>query len=126
VLAHSVGVDLATGDGLADALLGVEAVIDVTNTPTRSPEEARAFFATTTGRPLDAEQSASVRHHVVLSIVGVDRVQGNAHYAGKREQERVALAGSIPAPGLQRRRRAHHRRRHPVDDHRSGIVILPT
>jgi hypothetical protein len=27
----------------------------------------------------------------------VDRVEGNAHYAGKREQERVALAGSVPA-----------------------------
>jgi uncharacterized protein YbjT (DUF2867 family) len=28
---------------------------------------------------------------------GVDRVEGNAHCAGKREQERVALAGSVPA-----------------------------
>jgi hypothetical protein len=28
------------------------------------------------------------------------------------------------APGLQRRRWAHHRRRHAVDDGRSGIVIV--
>jgi hypothetical protein len=30
----------------------------------------------------------------------------------------------LPPPGLQRRRRADHRRRHPVDDGRSGIVNL--
>jgi uncharacterized protein YbjT (DUF2867 family) len=34
VLARSVGVDLASGDGLADALVGVDAVVDVLNTPT--------------------------------------------------------------------------------------------
>lgn len=97
VLARSVGVDLMTGHGLADALVGVDAVIDVTNVPTTSPEQARAFFATTTGRLLAAEHHAGVRHHVVLSIVGVDRVEGNAHYAGKRAQEQVALAGPVPA-----------------------------
>ena len=39
---------------------------------------------------------AGVRHHVLLSIVGVHRVEGNAHYAGKREQERLVQAGSVP------------------------------
>jgi uncharacterized protein YbjT (DUF2867 family) len=97
VLARSVGVDLVTGDGLADALVGVDAVIDVTSTETLDRDQARAFFATTTRQLLAAEQRVGVRHHVVLSIVGVDRVEGNAHYAGKREQERVALAGPIPA-----------------------------
>jgi uncharacterized protein YbjT (DUF2867 family) len=42
-----------------------------------------------------------VRHHVVLSIAGVDRVGGNAHYAGKRRQEELALAGPIPATVLR-------------------------
>lgn len=40
-------------------------------------------------------------HHVVLSIVGVDRVEGNAHYAGKRRQEELALAGPVPATVLR-------------------------
>jgi uncharacterized protein YbjT (DUF2867 family) len=101
VLARSVGVDLTTGHGLADALAGVDAVIDVTNTPTVDPEQARAFFATTTGQLLTAERNAGVSHHVVLSIVGVDRVENNAHYAGKRAQERVALAGPVPATILR-------------------------
>jgi uncharacterized protein YbjT (DUF2867 family) len=37
-----------------------------------------------------------VRHHVLLSIVGIHRVEGNAHYAGKREQERLIEAGPVP------------------------------
>lgn len=101
VLARSLGVDLTTGEGLADTLVGVDAVIDASNTPTSSPEQARAWFATTTGRLLAAERQAGVGHHVVLSIVGVDRVQDNAHYAGKRAQERAALAGPVPATILR-------------------------
>lgn len=101
VLARSVGVDLTTGHGLADALGRVDAVIDVTNTPTSSPEQARAFFTTTTRQLLAAEHHAGVGHHVVLSIVGIDRVKGNAHYAGKRAQERVALAGPVPTTILR-------------------------
>jgi uncharacterized protein YbjT (DUF2867 family)/catechol 2,3-dioxygenase-like lactoylglutathione lyase family enzyme len=97
VIARSVGVDLTTGRGLAAALLGVDAVIDVVNTPTVDPAEAREFFATTTRQLLAAEHSASVKHHVVLSIVGVDQVEGNGHYAGKRAQERAALDGPVPA-----------------------------
>jgi uncharacterized protein YbjT (DUF2867 family) len=33
---------------------------------------------------------------VLLSIVGIHRVEGNAHYAGKREQERLVTEGSVP------------------------------
>ena len=97
VIARSVGVDLTTGDGLAAALMGVDAVVDVINTPTVDPGEAREFFATTTRQLLAAEHKASVKHHVVLSIVGVDQVEGNGHYAGKRAQERAALDGPVPA-----------------------------
>ncbi len=32
----------------------------------------------------------------MLSIVGVDRVEGNAHFAGKRRQEEVVKAGQVP------------------------------
>ncbi len=55
-----------------------------------------SFFATTTGNLLAAEQRQGVRHHVLLSIVGVRRVEGNAHFAGKREQERLVAAGPVP------------------------------
>ena len=101
VMARSTGVDLTTGDGLAAALAEVDAVIDVTNTPTVEPEQAQAFFTAVTGRLLAAEHDAGVGHHVVLSIVGVDRVERNGHYAGKRAQERTALAGPVPVSILR-------------------------
>lgn len=92
-ISRSCGVDLTSGDGLDAALAGVEAVIDATNTAAVDPV---AFFATTTRNLLAAEQRAGVRHHVLLSIVGIYRVPGNAHYAGKREQERLVIAGPVP------------------------------
>jgi uncharacterized protein YbjT (DUF2867 family) len=96
VLARSRGIDLITGAGLDEALAGVEAVVDVTNTAETEPEPAREFFGTTTGNLLAAEQRADVGHHVVLSIVGVDRVESNGYYAGKRLQEELVESGSIP------------------------------
>ncbi|MGH3836473.1 MAG: SDR family oxidoreductase [Pseudonocardiaceae bacterium] len=95
VVARSTGTDVVTGAGLDAALAGVEAVIDVTNTAAQDAAAAREFFATSTGHLLAAEARAGVGHHVVLSIVGVDRVEGNAHFAGKRRQEELAQTGPI-------------------------------
>lgn len=93
--------DILTGAGLADALVGVDAVIDVSNARAVDADQARAFFGAGTGNLLAAEQRAGVSHHVVLSIVGVDRVDGNAHYAGKRWQEERALTGSTPVTAIR-------------------------
>jgi uncharacterized protein YbjT (DUF2867 family) len=95
-ISRSHGVDLSTGDGLDDALAGVEAVVDATNIPATDRNEAVARFGTATRNLLAAEERAGVGHHVLLSIVGLDRVEGNAHYAGKREQERLVAAGPVP------------------------------
>ena len=97
VVARSAGVDLTTRAGLAAALDGVDAVIDATNTPGVETNQVRGFFATVTSHLLAAEYDAGVRHHVVLSIVGLDRLPDDGHYAGKREQERLALSGPVPA-----------------------------
>jgi uncharacterized protein YbjT (DUF2867 family) len=95
-LSRSNGIDLLSGEGLVDALFGVDSVIDVTNTPKFTPEETVAFFGAVTEHLLQAEREAGVGHHVELSIVGLDRVQGNAHYAGKRRQEELVQAGPVP------------------------------
>jgi uncharacterized protein YbjT (DUF2867 family) len=96
VVARSRGVDVATGEGLDDALAGAEAVIDVTNADAWDPEGARAAFGAMTERLLAAEGRAGVGHHVLLSIVSIHRVEGNAHYAGKRRQEEIVEAGPVP------------------------------
>jgi uncharacterized protein YbjT (DUF2867 family) len=101
VVARSAGIDVVTGAGLAEALDGCDAVVDVLNLPTRDADDARTLFGRATRRVLSAEEEAGVRHHVLLSILSVDRVEGNAHYAGKREQEKLVAAGPVPATVLR-------------------------
>ena len=88
--------DLVAGRGIDRALADVDAVIDVTNTLVADDDAAREFFANATGHLLEAEERAGVAHHVLLSILGVDRVHGNAHYVGKRHQEHLVQTGPIP------------------------------
>ena len=95
-LSRSRGVDLVAGTGLGTALAGVDAVIDVVNTDAFDAEAAVRFFAAATGNLLAAAEAAGVGHAVVLSIVNVDLVEDNGHYAGKRRQEQVLRDGDVP------------------------------
>jgi uncharacterized protein YbjT (DUF2867 family) len=95
-ISRSGGVDLSTGDGLDAALAGVQAVVDVTNAPPGDRDGTVEYLATATGNLLAAEERAGVGHHVLLSIVGIHAIEGNPHYAGKREQERLVAAGPVP------------------------------
>ncbi|GHC88830.1 nucleoside-diphosphate sugar epimerase [Nocardiopsis terrae] len=90
------GVDVLTGQGLDEALTGVDAVIDVLNCTSGEEAGNVRFFTTATERLMAAGQRAGVGHHVVLSIAAVDRVKGNPHYAGKRAQEAAVEAGPVP------------------------------
>jgi uncharacterized protein YbjT (DUF2867 family) len=95
VIARSRGIDLTTGDGLASALDGVDAVIDTSNVDTLAAKRSIAFFEAATGHLLAAGAAAGVRHHVALSIVGCDRVD-LPYYLGKRRQEELVAAGPVP------------------------------
>jgi uncharacterized protein YbjT (DUF2867 family) len=95
VLARSVGVDLLTGAGLDAALAGVDVTIDVSNVTTVKRAEAVGFFERAGRRLLEAAARAGVRHHVALSIVGIDRVS-TGYYQGKLRQEEVVRDGSVP------------------------------
>ena len=96
-VSRSLGVDLIAGKGLDAALEGVDAVLDVISSPPLSPDETREYFGTTTRNLLAAEERPGVRHHVLLSIVGIHRIGGGtAHYSGKREQERLIEEGRVP------------------------------
>ena len=100
VLARSTGVDVTTGAGLDAALDGAGAVVDVSNVTTTRRGPAEAFFTAGTRHLLEAGRRAGVGHHVVLSIVGVDRVD-TGYYAAKRAQERAVLDGDVPATVLR-------------------------
>jgi uncharacterized protein YbjT (DUF2867 family) len=96
-ISRSLGVDLITGQGLNGALEGVETVVDAISSPPIGPAETRAYLGTTTRNLLDAEERVGARHHVLLSIVGIHRIEGGTpHYSGKREQERRVETGRVP------------------------------
>ena len=94
-LSRSTGQDVVTGDGLAAAMVGADAVIDVTSVASTRTRTAVGFFHRATTNLLAAGQAASVPHHVALSIVGIDD-ETSGYYAGKVEQERLVAAGPLP------------------------------
>jgi uncharacterized protein YbjT (DUF2867 family) len=106
VAARSRGVDVSTGAGLDDALAGVQAVVDVTSLQADDAVASRKAFEAATRNLLAAEERARVRHHVLLSIVGVDLIEANAHYAGKRAQEALLASSPIPVT-IQRATQFH-------------------
>lgn len=90
VLARSAGVDLVTGAGAADALDGVDAVIDASGV---GPGDDPVSFHEAVVHTLSA---AKPPHIVVLSIVNCDRAGGYPLYVGKLAQERAAERSGIP------------------------------
>jgi hypothetical protein len=60
IVARARGVDISTGKGLVNALLGVDTVIDVTNTQGPDAEATRNLFATAIRNLFAAEQRARV------------------------------------------------------------------
>jgi uncharacterized protein YbjT (DUF2867 family) len=95
VMSRETGVDLVSGAGLAGRLVGVDAVIDVSNVVTTKPDVSISFFAGGTRSLLSAERIARVRHHIALTIVGADAAP-DGYYAGKLVQERLVAEGPVP------------------------------
>lgn len=100
VLARSKGVDTCTGEGLAQGLAGVETIVDVTNAGTIEEAAATEFFTISTANLQKVGAEQGVRHLVVLSIVGIDRVP-TGYYAAKLAHERATLAGPVSATILR-------------------------
>src|SRR5687767_12160697 len=69
---RSSGVDVLTGEGLADALAGADALVDVTNSPSFEDDAVMEFFTRSATNLVNAARSTVVGHYVALSIVGVD------------------------------------------------------
>lgn len=92
----SSGVNSITGEGLAGALEGASAVVDVTNSPSWEDAAVLKFFETSTRNLLTHEAAAGVRHHVALSVVGTERLLESGFFRAKLAQENLIKASSIP------------------------------
>ena len=90
------GVNSITGEGLKEAMAGVQVVIDLANSPSFEDKAVLEFFETS-GRNLHAaEKAAGIRHHVALSIVGTDLTPENGYFRAKVAQEKLIKASGIP------------------------------
>jgi uncharacterized protein YbjT (DUF2867 family) len=90
------GVNTLTGEGLAEVLKGASVVVDVSNSPSFEDKAAMDFFTTSTNNLLKYEADAGVKHHVALSIVGIDRMTEVGYYRAKIAQEKLIKESSIP------------------------------
>ena len=86
---RSTGLDVLTGDGLADALAGADALVDVTNSPSFEADAVMDFFTRSATNIAAAAKAAGVGHYVALSIVGVDGLPDSPYMRAKVAQEKI-------------------------------------
>ena len=89
------GVNSITGEGVKEAMAGAQVVIDLANWPSFEDKAVLVFFQISGRNLLAAEAAASVRHHVALSIVGIDRAD-NGYFRAKLTQEKLIETSGIP------------------------------
>jgi len=94
-ISRSKGVDVITGEGLDEALTGVETIIDAATGPSPDEKAATEFFTTSARNLQDAGERAGVRRLVLVSIIGIDKFEGG-YNAAKVAQEQIHLAGPVP------------------------------
>jgi len=94
-IARSKGVDVVTGEGLDDALAGVEIIIDAATGPSPDEESATAFFTASARNVQRAGAAAGAQRIVLVSIIGIDKFQ-SGYNAAKMAQEQTLLEGPLP------------------------------
>ncbi|MGH7650536.1 MAG: SDR family oxidoreductase [Gemmatimonadaceae bacterium] len=90
------GVNTITGAGLSEVVKGAAVVVDVSDSPSFEDEAVLHFFQTSTTNLLAAEATAGVKHHVALSVVGINGRTDSGYMRGKIAQENLIEASSIP------------------------------
>jgi uncharacterized protein YbjT (DUF2867 family) len=92
----SLGINSITSEGLAEALKGAAAVVDVTKPPSWEDDAVMKFFETSTRNLLTYGASAGVKHHVALSVVGTERLLTSGFFRAKMAQENLIKGSSNP------------------------------
>lgn len=90
------GINTITGEGLAEAMNNTDVVIDLANSPSFEDKAVMEFFQTAGHNLLAAEINAGIKHHVALSIVGVDRMQNIGYMRAKLVQEELIKQSAVP------------------------------
>ncbi|MCX7512256.1 SDR family oxidoreductase [Frateuria hangzhouensis] len=94
--APSSGVNTLTGEGLDEALRETDVVVDLANSPSFEDQAVMDFFQASGRNLAAAEKRRGVKHHLILSIVGSDRLAASGYMRAKVAQETLARASGIP------------------------------
>ena len=92
----ATGINTITGEGLAEAMNDTDIVIDLANSPSFEEKAVMEFFETAGRNLLASEINAGIKHHVALSIVGVDIMQNIAYMRAKKAQEDLIKKSGVP------------------------------
>jgi uncharacterized protein YbjT (DUF2867 family) len=94
-ISRSTGVDVVTGEGLSEALTGVDSVVDAASWPSSEQEPATEFFLAAARNLQEMGERAGVQRIVVVSIIGADRFN-TGYIASKVPHEQAMRSGPIP------------------------------
>ncbi|OMC17541.1 MULTISPECIES: SDR family oxidoreductase [unclassified Mycobacterium] len=99
-LARAHGVDLISGCGLAEALEGVDVVIDVSDpVPDGDDGDIIDALATASHNLIGACALQGVQRLVALTLAGIDdpTLDASPYYVAKRAAKEIVLDGPVPA-----------------------------
>ncbi|MGW5487413.1 SDR family oxidoreductase [Streptosporangium sandarakinum] len=94
-MSRATGVDIVTGQGLAEALTGAEVVIDVASWHSSDQDAATEFFRTSARNLHEYGRKAGVAQIAMASIIGADKATAG-FLAAKKAHEEALLSGPIP------------------------------
>src|SRR3954447_8576299 len=94
-MSRSQGVDVVTGEGLDEALTGVDTIVDTATGPSPDEAEATAFFTASARNLQRAGAAAGAKRIVLVSIIGIDKFH-RGYNAAKMAQEQTLLEGPLP------------------------------
>ena len=95
-MSRATGIDVISGERLADALDGVELIIDSATGPSPDQQGATEFFTSSARNLQQAASERGVGEILVVSIIGIEHFH-TGYYAAKLAHERVHVDGPVPA-----------------------------
>ncbi|UJW28182.1 NAD(P)H-binding protein [Saccharothrix sp. AJ9571] len=95
-MSRATGVDIITGSGLAEALTGVDVIIDVASWHASDQQAATEFFRTAARNLHEAGREAGAGLLVAVSIIGADKATAG-FLVSQQAHEEAVLTGPLPA-----------------------------
>lgn len=94
-ISRATGVDVVSGEGLGEALEGVELIVDAATGPSPDQQAATEFFTSAARNLQQAGAERGAEQVLAVSIIGTDHFR-TGYYAAKLAHERTHLDGPVP------------------------------